>query len=521
MGYTLSEKTAQQLRRLLNDGGGSASGATGNSNRQEGWVVITGDKDEETGYYTGTVNYYDAIAEEWVSFASVLVETANEDDHLTVDHRYIGQRSGDTEDGDSVWIVSGNDPQYCCGLKIAGADDPLCDEGAVYVDNTALAGAGINAGTDNCQLFIDPGCGITLEGGKKVGVNGGALAGDGLIATGCKLNVNVDDGGCLEITEAGKLKVNLSGTFSAITALNIGGSCPNKTLTYTTTAFGFNGCSLEQISYLESSLTLPCCYPCDSTPQYWCYNGSCSTTQTTGATGPFSTSTECSAACTTTDCTSCAWTLTVDGETYSFEESGGTFIAAGPDGTFFYLTLPVGCTGEYSVQQYSGAVEQCKWVATYDGSGCHTLEQGTNNGIPFTDCIASEVTLCCDGGGGGSCSFTGSLQFKTEGPLCGICNAFAAGFHDMLPDGECNYYGSYGGGDIAECENENRGYGVRILLNPDAGTVELVAYGDYCGPPPGTYTPTSFSPFSFTLTYSSGGATCGACGATTLTIQEV
>ncbi|QEL13868.1 hypothetical protein [Limnoglobus roseus] len=532
MSYVLSQGTADKLKALLNTSGGSGAGASGGSNRQEGWITVTLAED---GEYEGTVNYYDAVNEVWETFASVVVLPCNEDDTLVEGRRYIGQRSGDTLEGDSIWIVSAaSEVEVCCGLRIVEAeDDPTgCDPGTIVVDGGPLFGAGIAWNESECQAYLDTGCGITLEGGEKIGVHAGDLAGPGLIATtGCKLEVN--PGNCVSIDDDGKVNVSLSGVFSAVTAITLTAGCPTPTLKVTTTAFSFDGCTLTADGSNDEDIVIPCCETCDPPPQeyYWCYAGSCtlSAVQPEGSVGPFATQLDCTDQCylTPTDCHDCEFSVIINGTSYPFESFGGDgYIAAFGDGLYLYMTPPTSCEAYWLVQLYDGALEQCNWESYWDGIGCGTLAQGTNNGIQFTECPAESVELCCnggDGGGSGGCTFGASLQFKTEGPLCGICNAFAAGWHELTPDpmASCNYYGSYGGGDIAECANDNRGYGVRMIVNDEAGTVELVAYGDYCGPPPGTYTPDSFSPFSLTVTYSTGGATCGACGETTLTITEV
>jgi hypothetical protein len=366
MTYVLSQGTADKLTRLLNKSDVGGSGASGGSNRQEGWVEITVASE---GEYEGTVTYYDAVNLGWETFASVIALPANDDDTLVVGRRYMGQRSGDTLDGGSVWVVNANSVvEACCGLRIVEEeDDPSgCDAGTIVLDGESAAGEGINWSAEECNFYLDKGCGITFEGGKKIGVQSADLAGPGLVNTvGCKLEV--DAGNCLEIGEDGKLNVNLSGTFSAVTAITLSNGCPSPQLAITTTAFSFNNCSLEQDSYSTSYISLPCCYPCIDDPP-------------------------------PPPCDQCDFTVTINGVTYAFVLTGSTYIAEGPGGNLLYLTPPGDeeCEGFWSIQLYDGNLELCKWEAEWNGQGCVVLEQGTNNGIPFTECPAEFVDLCCD-----------------------------------------------------------------------------------------------------------------------------
>jgi hypothetical protein len=191
-------------------------------------------------------------------------------------------------------------PDVGCGLWYDEDDDNTLK---VYTPD--MAGQGLNHDDTYCQLYIDPGCGITLEGGKKIGVDADSLAGYGLIkGEGCRLNVNhgcgltIDDNtlkvytpdiagqglnasedgcqlyidpGCGITLEGGK-KVgvhadSLAGTclvkeddcklgidlteqdgpvFSAVTAVNLYGNCYGIYLNWAVTPFGFktNPCGL-------------------------------------------------------------------------------------------------------------------------------------------------------------------------------------------------------------------------------------------------------------------------------------
>jgi hypothetical protein len=404
--YVLSQGTADRLKQLLNTSAVAGSGASGGSNRQEGWVEITV---AEEGEYEGSVSYYDAVAQSWETFASVKALPANDDDTLVVGRRYMGQRSGDTADGESVWVVSASSGvEACCGLRIVEEeDDPSgCDPGTIVLDGESAAGEGINWNEEDCNFYLDI-------------------------------------GDCLEIGEDGKLNVNISGTFSAVTSVYLASGCPSPKLGIVTTAFSFNGCSLEQDSYSSSTISLPCCYPCIDDPP-------------------------------PPPCDECNFNVTINGFTYAFELTGSTYIAPGPDGNTLYLQKPGSdeCDGFWAVQLYDGNQELCKWEAEWDGTGCVFLEQGTNNGIPFTECPAEFAELCCGGdvtfncgcadgvpadltftvlgleglgctcdpsGSGGAMTFEAPDRWIWDGTLCGelfhievYCNGSAPGIPEDL-----------------------------------------------------------------------------------------
>lgn len=141
----------------------------------------------------------------------------------------------------------------------------------VKVYTPDVAGNGLNHDTTYCQLYIEPGCGITLEGGKKVGVHAGTLAGSGLTTEGvCGLAVN--PGTCLAIvgdTVAVDLTPQFGPTFSAITNVGLSGNCYGVSLNWAVTPFTFvtNPCGLFQgfaagvPAVGTSYVPLGCCCP--------------------------------------------------------------------------------------------------------------------------------------------------------------------------------------------------------------------------------------------------------------------
>jgi len=105
-----------------------------------------------------------------------------------------------------------------CGIKIDESDDD-----AVAVDPSDLAGDGLKAGESGCLLHIDFGCGLDVEDGKLV-VDNKALAGDGLeIGSDCELKIKAGCG--LEINE-GTLEVNNKDLVGA--GLQVSGTCGLK-----------------------------------------------------------------------------------------------------------------------------------------------------------------------------------------------------------------------------------------------------------------------------------------------------
>jgi hypothetical protein len=328
MPYAISEQTAQKLKQLIDDKPGSMVGNGGHvfASRIAGFVKIVAD--ETGGIYPATIQVYDVPEAVWKTKDDCLVLEANEK-KLTVGERYIAVRYGmNSVELKSVWVVGVSLPDVGCGLWYDEDDDNRLK---VYTPD--IAGQGLNHDDTYCQLYIDPGCGITLEGGKKVGVQAGALAGEGLIArTGCKLDVlygcgltigededtlkvytpdiagqglNASEDGCqlyidpgCGITLEGGKKVgvhadSLAGTclvkegdcklgidlteqdgpvFSAVTAVNLYGNCYGIYLNWAVTPFSFktNPCGLflgfEAGEAFSSSTYVPlgCC--CDDPP---------------------------------------------------------------------------------------------------------------------------------------------------------------------------------------------------------------------------------------------------------------
>jgi hypothetical protein len=156
----------------------------------------------------------------------------------------------------SVWVVGVSLPDVGCGLWYDEDDDNTLK---VYTPD--IAGQGLNHDDTYCQLYIDPGCGITLEGGKKVGVNAEALAGTCLVKEDdCKLGIDLTE-------QDGPV-------FSAVTAVNLYGNCYGIYLNWAVTPFNFkmNPCGLflgfEAGEAFSSSTYVPlgCCCGDDPPP---------------------------------------------------------------------------------------------------------------------------------------------------------------------------------------------------------------------------------------------------------------
>jgi hypothetical protein len=269
--YVLSQNTANELKKLIDAKPGSSTGHNNQAGqRQVGYVLITSEREGYEGQFWATVQAYDVVLSNWRSFDPCLVLKANDDDIISVGKRYQAIRFGKGYvEGEiqSIWVAGFAFPDLACGLWF-NDDDQL----AIYTQD--IAGQGLNYDDTYCQLYIDPGCGITLEGGKKVGVHAGALAGEGLIArTGCELDVAYGD--CLTI-EDDLLNVDLTESygpsFSAITSVSLSGSGCGITLNWTVTPFNFkvNPCGLflgfEPGTPVSNSSYVPigcCCDPID------------------------------------------------------------------------------------------------------------------------------------------------------------------------------------------------------------------------------------------------------------------
>jgi hypothetical protein len=272
--YVLSLHTANELKKLIDAKPGSSTGHNNQAGqRQVGYVLITSKREGYEGQFWATVQAYDVVLSNWRSFDPCLVLKANDDDIISVGKRYQAIRFGKgTVEGEiqSIWVAGFAFPDLACGLWYDEDDDNTLK---VYTPD--IAGQGLNYDDTYCQLYIDPGCGITLEGGKKVGVQAGALAGEGLIArTGCELDVAYGD--CLTI-EDDLLNVDLTESygpsFSAITSVSLSGSGCGITLNWTVTPFNFktNPCGLflgfEPGTPVSNSSYVPIgCYYCEYPP---------------------------------------------------------------------------------------------------------------------------------------------------------------------------------------------------------------------------------------------------------------
>jgi hypothetical protein len=255
--YVLSKNTANELKKLIDAKPGSSTGHNNQAGqRQVGYVLITSKREGYEGQFWATVQAYDVVLSNWRSFDSCLVLKANDSDLIAVGKRYLGVRYGKTTvDGGikSVWVV-GYSIELGCGLWF-NDDDQL----AIYTQD--IAGQGLNYDDTYCQLYIDPGCGITLEGGKKVGVNAEALAGTCLVKEDdCKLGIDLTE-------QDGPV-------FSAITAVSLYGNCYGIYLNWAVTPFNFktNPCGLflgfEAGEAFSSSTYVPlgCCCGDDPPP---------------------------------------------------------------------------------------------------------------------------------------------------------------------------------------------------------------------------------------------------------------
>ena len=152
-------------------------------------------------------------------------------------------------------LVVGDD----CALDVNAGCGLTIDEDVLKVYTPDMAGQGLNYDSTYCQMYIDPGCGITLEGGKKVGVHADSLAGTCLVKEGdCKLGI--------DLTE------EFGPSFSAVTAVSLTGNCYGIYLGWTVTPFHFNvnPCGLflgfEAGTPVPNQTYLPlgcCCDPAD------------------------------------------------------------------------------------------------------------------------------------------------------------------------------------------------------------------------------------------------------------------
>ena len=111
-----------------------------------------------------------------------------------------------------------------CGLEASGTDCEL------RVDATALAGDGLSE-SGACELNVNAGCGIVINGANGVEVNATELAGDGLTAGGSGCELDVVAGCGLEILSSGGVAVNadeLAGdglSVSSSCTLNVSAGC--------------------------------------------------------------------------------------------------------------------------------------------------------------------------------------------------------------------------------------------------------------------------------------------------------
>lgn len=201
--YVLSQQTAAELNRLIDERRGGGTGTNGGGGARQvcyvqckSWLTGTTPK-------AGTcrVAEYNAQAGQWAFFGtpgdSVLLSAADGD--LEVDKLYSAIRYGSTPGGKVVFVAFPGQheaPELGCGLEY-----DLDDKIAIVPED--LAGNGLAAGND-CKINVVPGCAITLEGGAKVSVDASALAGLGLEATdeqckklqvkqGCGITIDAQD----------------------------------------------------------------------------------------------------------------------------------------------------------------------------------------------------------------------------------------------------------------------------------------------------------------------------------------
>jgi len=161
MYYAVSDATANKLRDLIGDKGGTPGGvSTGSAHRQVSYVKCVS---WSTSAHTGTGQVAQRDSSGWTYFGTageMLLLEANGGD-LTVGSRYPAVRMGTSGTADIFVAFAG----AATGVEI-GCGMEYDEDGKLQFDAEAVAGLGLKASETGCVIDVNPGCAITIGDGK-------------------------------------------------------------------------------------------------------------------------------------------------------------------------------------------------------------------------------------------------------------------------------------------------------------------------------------------------------------------